>query len=59
MLNIIKLYIKWSGEAVYLMYDMLVQWVKTGKGWVTSFEEDFQYHKVYCQYSCSILETDF
>ena len=27
------------------MYDMLVQWVKTGKGWVTSFEEDFQYHK--------------
>ena len=28
------------------MYDMLVQWVKTGKGWVTSFEEDFQYHKV-------------
>ena len=28
------------------MYDMLLSWVATGRGWVVSFEEDFQFHKL-------------
>ena len=28
------------------MYDMLISWVETGRGWVKSFNEDFKFHKL-------------
>merc|ERR1712130_75620 len=39
--------IDWSGEATFVMYGMLVQWVKQGRGWIAEFKDDFEYHKLY------------